>query len=484
MIKTVALLLAFSLLIPMTISCASEKASQTDTSVDTSAISETPEEESEKTIYDIMGERDFGGRTFTLYNPYNWELVVDKGFWADGLTGESFNDAIYNRNLEVTEKYNFALEEFKGAAWNSAYGDLKLNISAGEKPYNIVLTHIHGGNVAMLTEGLLRTWDDTQYIDFTKPWWNQSIIKNLNVANRTYFTAGSLTIQSPLVLIFNKTMLTENNLEDPYELVRSGKWTVDKLGELASAAVLDKDGNGKWNPNIDQFGFSCPANWRVASFVTATADVSVKIDENGHPYLNLNGEAQMAAFEKLYQLFYDGNKTTTNSGVTLKTGRVLFEQSSLFDCELLKDVDIDYGILPLPKYDENQENYRTHTWTGMYALPLTLDGDELDFSCFVLEVMSALAYEKIVPVYYEQVLKSRISNDPDSAEMLDIILSNIVYDFGLCFELTGTSMPGYFISELINAKKKDQYASEYAKKADLMQKELDRIYELVLDLDT
>ena len=50
-----------------------------------------------------------------------------------------------------------------------------------------------------------------------------------------------------------------------------------------------------------------------------------------------------------------------------------------------------------------------------------------------LELMAAGSYKEVVPAYYEIVLKSKYSDNPQDAEMYDLILNSFVFNFSFVY---------------------------------------------------
>jgi hypothetical protein len=445
----------------------------------------TTQAPTEPSIFDSLPVRDFEGDEFTFYVPPNPFSPVDKGLTATEEMGEVFNDVVYNRNREVEEQYNIKIKTVYGDNWSSAYGDIKKSVKSDEHIYDVVLTHVINSNAAIVTEGYALDWANIPYVDFSKPWWNQSIIANLNAAKKIYYTASSLTVQEPLVLLYNKDMGKAYGIENPYDLVRTGKWTMDKLAELAKSATKDLNGDGEMTVD-DQYGLEFGIHWQLPSLLYASAETSVKI-EDGVPVIQLGKESFVDIYDKIYSLIWDDKQTYAYDGkveqtanvphIGIDSGRVMFCQWNLFSCETLRNSTVDYGILPLPKLSEEQVNYMTNSWTGMYCIPSNTPDTEYEKIGIIMEAMSAKGYDEVIPVYYNSVLKQKVSRDTDSEEMLDIILNNMVFDFGL--NMATTISAGNFMGDMIRAKK-ESYVSEYAKVEERMAKSYQKTYDTIL----
>jgi hypothetical protein len=300
-----------------------------------------------------------------------------------------------------------------------------------------------------------------------------------------------MSIQDPILLVFNKTLLQNLALEDPYKLVREGKWTLDKLNEMAVAGSKDLNGDGKFNKLDDQFGLEFGICWQTPALMYACDEITVILDQDGYPHVELDTQKKIDAYEKIYELLWGGDKTYCFNGnvpaeanhphIGIDSGRVLFCQYNLFTCENLRAAEVEYGILPLPKYDENQKNYMTNSWTGMYGLPINTDESKFDMIGTVMESMSALGHKEVIPVYYDILLKEKVSRDDDSRDMLDIILGGLIYDLGINYQ-AGSSIPGYFMKDLIVAKKQD-YVSSLEKVKPKMESDYDKLYNKISDLE-
>lgn len=62
---------------------------------------------------------------------------------------------------------------------------------------------------------------------------------------------AATTVEATYPLAFNKQMLEENNLEDPRELYKNGKWTWDTFIDYCKVLTKDVDGDGQ----LDQYGY-------------------------------------------------------------------------------------------------------------------------------------------------------------------------------------------------------------------------------------
>jgi hypothetical protein len=94
--------------------------------------------------------------------------------------------------------------------------------------------------------------------------------------------------------------------------------------------------------------------------------------------------------------------------------------------------DLNFGIIPMPKYNAEQENYYQYSTgrnTTVICFPHTLKGDALDMGTFMVEAMAVESVNTVKPAYYEICLKGRYADDAESAAMLDIITTSVATDY-------------------------------------------------------
>ncbi|MGN1128954.1 MAG: hypothetical protein ACI4T6_08385, partial [Candidatus Flemingiibacterium sp.] len=192
-------------------------------------------------------QSDFGGKTFTILSTVHAEYE----YVAEEMTGDVVSDAVYNRNKQVEDLLNISLEIItQPGHWadkDSFNHLITASVMAQDGAYDLV----NGVTVCVLpiaAEGIFINAADLEYVNLDNPWWVQGMMDNLAVNGKLYGFIGdaSLSLYKDLaVVFFNKKLAEDYQIEDPYELVRSGKWTVDKLNECITGVSNDLNGDGK-----------------------------------------------------------------------------------------------------------------------------------------------------------------------------------------------------------------------------------------------
>ena len=189
----------------------------------------------------------------------------------------------------------------------------------------------------------------------------------------------------------------------------------------------------------------------------------VEVTDDLYVEMVLNSEKTVSIVEKLNELFYktQGIKSvgdSSNAGLYTKflTGHTIFAPMQLqYTYEILRDYENDYGIVPMPKWDEEQEQYYSSVDAGSNVIAVPITATQLDLIGYMVESMSCESWKSVLPTFYDVALGTKSVRDEESIEMLDIILDNRSVDFaslynawnGWVFELPGFVSSGNFASK-------------------------------------
>jgi len=383
--------------------------------------------------FDELESIDFDGRDFNFVGrlQYEDELCIDEA------TGDVLDDAVYERNQRVMEKFNV---NFTWEIGTNEYSDLgKNSILAGEDTYDALMIHSRMAFNFMAQE-LLHDWNvGMPYNDLTAPWWSQDMRENIALGNKIYFMSGDISyyfLADTHVMLFNKSVFKDLQLDTPYQTVRDGKWTFDAMTALAKMGTFDVNGDSQIDADNDNIGY-ITTRWRGPNFCyIAQGTRLITLDSDKMPELTLDTERAADIYSR-YMDFLNSDSAVMNGNVEgaemmaqWMSGRVMFYDGLLKYASNMRAMEDDFGILPLPKFDEAQAEYCTTPGAGinLFAVPVTVKDSECVSA--VLEGLAILGHQDIIPTYYDTVLKSKYARDEESAEMLDLIRENIIVDFG------------------------------------------------------
>lgn len=498
--RTMAVLIALLMLVPTLASCsnntpaeskettAQQETSQTAESTDASADETTAEDERIKP--NIPESADFGGDTITFLHWYNtaWTETVrqSRDIYAEGITGEAINDAVYNRNVKIEDAYKvkIALQLEQSTDIASMVGQ---QVTAGDSTYDVVYQLLSAAP-ALIQKSYFHNLFNVPNIDLEKPWWDQNSISSLSTMGILPLVSTSINVNdkdATAALAFNKTIAENNQLEDLYTLVREGKWTYDKLTEMAEATYNDSNGDGTMTPD-DVYGFLGGRDV-IDSLYHGSGSQFITKNENDEFVFTFGTERDVDVISKGIDIvnsvwYFNHHAWKDQSDILYRqifeTGHGLFFWMRLDDVTNMRAGDADFGIIPIPKYEEAQDKYYSlvsqHT-TGLMSIPITCAGDELSMVGMVLEALAAESHYTLIPEYIETSLKTKNSRDAESADMLDIILGNRVFDPMNVYSFANF---GDAIMDAADANNKDM-ASLIKSKEKLVNKSIEKVLKAV-----
>ena len=305
-----------------------------------------------------------------------------------------------------------------------------------------------GGLGSIATDGVLANLLDTPYLSLSDKWWSHYMYDNLQLEGRMYYTTGDITptlYQMPACVYINRSLLDKYNIDTNfYELVTTGKWTVDELYSLTRDKDEDLNQDGVMSDQDDFFGFAPQMQTLMTEslLVGAGVDLSGLNADKTDIVLDFSGERTQNVFTKLQQVV---PHNITFEGYSVDTGKVFSEDRALVTMHFVekaintfRSMNSDYYILPVPKYDESQKDYRSvvNPWINAFAaIPLNADPE---FSGFITEAMARYSYENIRPKAYDITYKVKMTRDEHGAEMLDVIFNNVYLDFNCIYDFGTT----------------------------------------------
>lgn len=439
--KLTTILLLCAMLLSMA-ACGNETKETTanETTADTTAAADNTETESETELTrentpDDLPERNFDGKTLTILAEESTHGYLQ----VEELTGDVTDDAIYSRNSKVSERFQAELHIVDGGNYEAVSKTVNDAIVAGETTYDLVVSHTiqQGINVA---NGSYLPWNNVPYVDFTKPWWNASMATDLSYKGYAFLAQGDMDVSAIMnagAIFYNKDLGTTYNFPDLYAIVREGKWTKDKLAELCAGTYKDINGDGTRDAG-DQYGFAIDSKEDVNGWLWAFGK---KIyDKNGDgTFTNVYYDEKLVNIvEWLYNFKYNEDYTYTddqwNTGYTLMAaGQTVFADDDLSHALWMRDVDIDFAILPKPMWDEAQGTYITPVDGGGTSSGVMLTATDLELVGVMMEAINAESWRSVTPAIVDTALKFKGARDADSMEMIDIILAGRFLDFGLIY---------------------------------------------------
>ncbi|MCL1793372.1 MAG: hypothetical protein FWG34_05855 [Oscillospiraceae bacterium] len=430
-------------------------------------------EETTQAEYSDFPDAKMDGRIFVIMNP---EYSLERHFYtAEEETGDSLNDAAYKRNAKIEDQFDISIKTHPSET--ECYTTLNKLVASGDDSVDLVVTHPNYVT-SLITNGLLRNWLDMKYVDFSKPCWNADMQDTFKINGKIFYAAGDITITSigQSVILFNKEMMQNLSIENPYQHVFAGTWTIDKLMEFIKGASRDTNGNGTIDKD-DIFGYV--SNASDYAYLWASGLKVAQIDKDGKPALSLLGDRLALVINKSYELIHGADtyieKDYQTSFHHFEDGRSLAISWDIGTYWMnLRPVEFDFGIAPLPKLDEMQENYYSFVAAGLMGIPV--NAKDPDDAGIIIQAYAEGSYRYLRPAFFGNVLYNKCLQDEESQKILEMIQLNKVYDIGFSFD--SQKILPYIISETVVQKKSTDFVSFYEKHADRAQADFDLIYDI------
>jgi len=388
-----------------------------------------------------LPDENFDGRAFNIITPPYDSPAIWQLFTADAEDGDIINDAVYRRTVSIEDRYNIKINQIT----NDTPGNkAQKSIKAGDDDYNLIVERAWA-SFPLANLGMYENMYDIPYVSQSlsenKPWWNAALIRDMTINGKLYFNGGDIIMADKMLVymtLFNKKMFAENNIEYPYKYVLDGTWTYDKMFSITRGLNKDLNGDGV----IDQFDqWGLLAEYSTGQRLYASSgEKMIRTDNGGYPYFAMDTERSLSVINKLMPYMLDSQSMLMAEDMKpawvgfaecFHEGRAFMWMATLENVihGNLRSMETDFGIIPTPKFDENQNQYYTFMEMSAYMLSIPITTD-FEFTGLITE---ALAYESIstvTPAFYDLTLKAKNTRDDESEAMLDIIFSNRNYDIG------------------------------------------------------
>ena len=445
-----AILLAVTLLASSCADSAPKDASESESSA--GAVTT----EADTRIYPDLPDTDFEGAEcrilVSLPGAGDWEDWGSRDILAEEQNGEPINDAVYKRNLSVMDKYNVRINGIAKAGLTAA---TKQMVLAGTDDYHIVTDYLKN-MISNITAGYLVDLATVSNIDLSQIWYDQQCVKESAVMGKVFFITGDMILiddDATAAMLFNKKVLADYNLPDPYQYVKNNEWTYENFCAMWQGVGKDLNGDGEITVD-DQFGLIWQNDATIA-FLHALGGRIATLDSDGLPVYTLEDETCIRVFDAVAKYLYNTDLVINCHDYSSKyaniyhmlqdpiftENRALFNWVRMRVVENYRNMEADFGILPMPKYDENQESYY-HTVNSNTCNTIEIPnsaGIDPEFSGFIIEAMSAESTYTLKEAYYDITLNTKITRDEESKEMLDIIFTTRVYDTGEIYNWGGVA---------------------------------------------
>ena len=479
--KTLALLLALSLTLPMLASCANDQQEEVKTEAATPTAEEVPVEE--EVEIDPFEGFDYDGRTFSIHTSANAATVsmISSNYYIQGyeeFTGDLAPDAAIQRNQDVMDRLNIELAyEQTDYTYDVVASNIRQLLQSGDATYQLIINDIYG--LAPITpEGLFHNAFDGKNFDFSRGWWYEDFMSDISMnSNSRFMLAGDYFIDQlrcTHCMIMNKDMYKDlyGEPQEVYDMVLEKQWTLDTYKMLLDGAYIDANGNGRKDKD-DVFGAIAFQKWGpMIPWLISSDPGFIERDADGYPVLALDNERSYKLTEKLNEIYQHNaclievvtdEQQIINMFTSGQSLFVWYQRLGSLESASYRETEVDLAVLPYPMLDELQEDYvtSTHDTAELGFIPVAVAYEDMDFVSAVIEVLCRETNKQVLPQYYESSLKIKYTRDDASAQMIDIIHDHYGNGFALAWS---NGLSGVFMSNTFNqciSNGNTDFASKY-----------------------
>ena len=446
--RIICLFLLVSVLLSVLVACSKKTPQQEQGSTDAVETESVTDSETEGEVieYDEKGYQkdklpddvNYGGKDVTIFG---WTNRFNEFKPVENATDE-VSYQLFTRNLKVEERFGVTLNWLDAPCdysnQTSWVTTVQNNAMSGDVLYDIVAGYSMT-NMTLASQGYLVNLAGCNYIDFSNPWWPSTLVEQASINGKIYGASGDIAVSyydNMYFILMNNDLFDSENVEgDPLGDVKDGTWTIEKMLSYAKNVVLDPNGNGK--DSADTFGFVLKSVTQVDAFVAGANFKFIDLDTDGIFKISKDIEnvdkgdkfvSTLAGAIHSENYAWYGNGST-DADAMLIDGRILFYTMTINNLgrKLNEGLEFDYYILPVPKWDTDQEQYYTNLGFEytMYGIPNS--GRDTDISALVIEALASEGYRTTTPAMYETKVKNRYSGDQSENVETFELLRNTTY---------------------------------------------------------
>ncbi|MBQ9112622.1 MAG: carbohydrate ABC transporter substrate-binding protein [Clostridia bacterium] len=440
-IKVLALALAVLMLIPIIVSCKGPDEGSSNTSPG------TVETHDDRLPLSVAAE-DNKGKDIKILLPTHDTLD-----YANEAGGTVVSQAVFGVDAQVKAHLgiNMSYTQLDGnwatrATFNNRLLAMAMDSTA---EFDLIMAETSASYGYALKNGLVLDLTTVEVLETDKPWYLSDMLNTYGINGKLFGirSDASLTDYSGMgAVFFNEEILDNHGLDNIYDLVEANKWTAEVMFGMAKKVGGAADG-GVGNLASDTFGYvgHCVAS---RGFMTAfNANVTERSTKDGNIYMKeAAGESFIEMYDYLSSVFENNvsNMVVTVSADSdagrgvFEAGRSLFYHGFLSTGEFFRDSDFDWGLAPVPMYNEEQGRYYTPAGASAMMIMIMKNAADVELVGKVIEVKSYYSHYEAVPAYYEQTLGLQYANSPRQMDMLEIIrdTSVLTYLAAMCSNIT------------------------------------------------
>ena len=435
---------------------------------------------------DHLPQGDYQNRYFTI-------LTRDKAgttSWApvdiaydNAVVGDAINDAVFERNELVENKYHVVIRQSEETDPETALRNSILNNLAAYDAAAITLQK----SAVIALEGGLYDLADIDAVDLSREYWDTAGNACISLGGRTYFAMGDFNIvddNATWCVLFNKKLVSDYGIDDQYEQVNYGDWTLEAMYTYGARVARDINNDGMTTE--DMWGV-LEQNECMIAYLAGAGLLTVTKDEQDLPQYNFENAVVTDAIYQIHGLMnqreivlnvnrLDVSNQWTVAPTMFTNNQALYYVTPVTSIGLaaFRDMKSAFGILPTPKLSSSQEKYYSamqgNNGTAV-SIPTTVSAEE---SGLIIEAMNAASTDTLTTTYHDTLLQRRYVKDEESASMLQLIFENRIIDTAFIFNWADVR---WMVQDVAS-----KYEYTYESRIDSMRSELNEAIDDTIEL--
>ena len=486
-IKIIAMMMAMLMLVATFAACNNTSDDNTDDSNDNVAQSTTG---GEQTVADLE-VINWNGTDYRILGKESstwWAQSFE--VWREEMPEDVVGKAVWDRNQTMYDKYGINVVGF---LVSNATSSATTMLNSGEDLYDLMLLPPEQHH-PLAMQGYLLDMYKLDHVNMEHDGWMPYPNKQLTMGGKLFYTTNKFMIQDKArswCVFYNRDHAQELKVGYVEELVFKGEWTVDKALEFAKIATYESDGQSGMTLG-DNWGFGAAEFYEFGSLAYGAGFRLTEHGTDGYPKIIGATDQMIKYLDKAYSLrssdyfFLDMDYGNVNwddcTNQAFQAGRILFLACPLSAHSGHQEKsNFVVGVLPNPKYDEDQELYHTipNLLNGsLLSVPATV----LDpsFAGYALQAITEESVDTSYPAFIEQRAQLQNAHDEDAAKCIAMIFDGVVYDIAFISDIGGL---GQLVRSTLGSTKNNTYSRLYGRMEKMANKEMNDIRETYAALD-
>ena len=449
-IRIIAMFLSLVTLLAMFAACADNSGSEVTTD---GAATQAPGGEgqvdattAEETLFvpdDLEEKYDFGS-TITIYM---WDDYRMTEFYAEE-SGDLIDDAVYHRNEKVAARLGITFEFVEEPGDSDEYTtwiQKAENDWAADNVYDIYAGYSCATPLLSLKNMCANLLEQPAF-SVEKPWWPEALTTECTIKDKLFFCTGDIATSMLWymdAIMYNKELYANyiSTEKTPMDMVQANEWTLENFVALVKDLYTDNNQDGKKDKE-DFFGATLYTT-DLDAFMIGAGITTLEKNAEGELQISEKWNSQHCAdiCEAVGAALTEPGIFGTTSRTPFKNQQAVFHMDRVFNIpgtDLENSVGLDFavGVVPVPKFNESQEEYKTGLGNPYTIYAVNAQSDTLEATVTTLEAMASENYRSVTPAVFEVAMKVRYTDDPQVSEMFDILKENVSFDVGKLYYYT------------------------------------------------